>query len=251
MANFQVSLTNPATGAVDITDSNDVLTIKDHSNYESTEAGHTQSDFADFRLMKLVLPNGTVYWFSSLDSIEFEALVGVSFDSALAAPAGETLPMSTSYAYSTGDGQYWIYLYALPTYSSGAAYEVATNPYVYYSGDVWKALQDSTGQTPSEGVYWTQVTDVDDLPSKYRLAKRIVLYSDQKEVWARRVYNAVVRNNSVGVTAEQLLRDEEWLDAMKMYMNISAIPVLMKVDAWTEVDIITNFGKDMMNKYEA
>lgn len=245
MANFQISITSPTTLQVDITDANDILTIVDHSNYDdaSPEAGHSQTDFSDFRKMKLVLPNGNEYLLSSLYPADG--------DVTLAVPSGNTLPLSTSYSYTTGDGTYWIYLYAVPTYNAAANYLFSTTPTVYYDGSLWRALQDSTGQTPAEGAFWTEVTDIDNLSSKYRLAQRVVLYSDQKETWARRVYNSVILNNGVGVTVDQLLRDPEWLDAMKMYFNISGIPVLMKVDAWTEVDIVTNFGKTMKGKYEA
>jgi len=245
MANFQLSITNPVTTVIDVTDANDILTIVDHSNYDEAvpEAGHAQTDFSDFRKMKLILPNAAEYLFSSFYPAEGDATLVV--------PSGNVLPLSTAYSYTTGDGQYWIYLYALPTYNAAAAYLIATAPIVYYNDAMWKLLQNGTGQTPAEGAYWTEVTDVDDLTAKYRIAQRVVLYSDQKEVWARRVYNAVVINNSLGVTVEQLFRDPEWVDAMKMYMNISAIPVLMKVDAWAMVDVITNFGKEMKGKYEA
>ena len=116
MANFQISITDPTTLQVAITDSNDILTIVDHSNYDdsSAEAGHEQADFSDFRKIKIVQPNGAEYLLSS----EYPT----DGDITLAVPAGQTLPLSTSYSYTTGDGTYWIYLYSVPTYNSGVSY---------------------------------------------------------------------------------------------------------------------------------
>lgn len=253
MANFQVSITNPSTGKVDITDSDDVLTIVDHSNYgdSSPEAGHSQSDFSDFRKLKIILPTGVEYLFSSFYSIG-------EGDADLIVPAGELLPLSTNYAYTSGDGIYWIYLYALPTYNATASYITDTNPYVYYNGKIYKCIQNGSGNTPdSSPAYWEEICDYNDmdsmdslLPSKYRLAQRITLTSDMKEVWARRLYNANCINLVPGKTFDDLKKNEEWMDAIKLLMIMDSIPIMMRVDDWVEVENLVNFAKQIKRKYE-
>jgi hypothetical protein len=244
MANFQISITNPTTGLVDISDSNDVLTIVDHSNYDdaSPEAGHNQADFDAFRKLRITLPTGTVYLFSS----EYPT----DGDVTLAVPAGSALPMSTDYSYSTGDGKYVIELFALPTWGVGYAYLVGTTPYVVHLGIIYKCLQDSTGNTPaSSPTYWEVVTSIDSLPSKYQIEQNITVTSNMKELWARLVYMANCVNNKVGCSYEELFRDPMFIDAIRLCLCQDSIPVLMKVDAWTEIESNVNFSKEIEEKY--
>lgn len=243
MADFQVTITNPTTSEVAITDSNDTLTIVDYSNYDDgDEPGHDQSDFSDFRKLKIVLPNGDSYLFSSIGD----------GDEDLEVPSEETLPISTSYAYSQGDGTYYVYLYVLPTWDAAAAYLLADTPYVYYNAKMYKCLQNGTNKNPAtETAYWSEVTALSSLPSKYTLSQRITLTSDLKETLARRVYNAFsVLNNSIDDDRhEQLFRNQEMIDAQIMTLLIDAIPVLIAVDDWDSVDTAINLGKQFKAKY--
>ena len=244
MANFQISITNPTTGLADITDSNDVMTIVDHSNYDdaSPEAGHSQTDFDAFRKMRITLPTGTVYLFSSGYPTDG--------DITLAVPNGAVLPMSTAYSYTTGDGRYIIELFALPTWQVGYAYLIATTPYIVHLGVIYKCLQDSTGNTPaSTPADWEVVSDMDDLPAKYQLTKNVTITSDMAELWARLEYIANCVNNDIGCAWEQLFRDPYWIDAVRLCQAMSAIPILMNVDAWDEVNANINMSKEIAIKY--
>jgi len=244
MSAFQISITNPVTEAVDITDSNDVLTIVDHSNYDDAapEAGHSQADFDAFRKMRITLPSGTEYLFSSYYPDEG--------DITLAVPAGAVLPMSTEYAYTTGDGKYIIELFALPTWGGGYSYLVATTPYVVYLTKVYKALQNSTDKNPvTETTYWEEVPDMDDVVAKYHLTQNITIISDAQEVWARLVYISNCVNNKIGCRWEQLFRDSMWIDSVRLCQIMESIPVLMKVDAWIEIESNINLSKILAAKY--
>lgn len=144
MAQFALSLINPVTGAADIQVSGGVISISDHSNYDdiSPEVAHARSNFSDFYKIKIVEPNLADYWFSS---------IGDGDEVVITPSAGAAGDPSIDYTYAAGDGQYWIYVYAVPTYSVGASYSIATFPCVYYNGKIWKALQSSSGQVPVEG----------------------------------------------------------------------------------------------------
>ena len=244
MANFQITITNPTTGLVAITDQNDVLTIVDHSNYDdgSPEAGHNQADFDEFRKLKIVLPTGTTYAFSSFYPTD-------ESDITLAVPAGAVLPMSTAYSYLTGDGKYVITLYALPTWGAGYDYLIATVPYVTYDGLFYKALRDTTADQPDSSADDWVAVDIDDLSAKYQLEQNITITSDMSEVWARLVYIANCVNLKVGCRYEDLFRDEAWIDSARLCLMMEAIPVLMKVDAWDEVESDINFSKEIAAKY--
>lgn len=242
MAQFALSLIDPITGAADISVSGGVISISDHSNYDdvSPEAAHARSNFSDFYKVKIVEPNLAEYLFSS---------IGDGNEVVITPSAGSAGDPSVDYEYAAGDGQYWIYIYAVPTYSVGASYSMATFPCVYYNAKIWKALQNSSGQVPVEGAYWTEVTDLDELSAKYRLAQRIVVYAEAKRCYARRIYNANAINNKIGANWEKLLSDPEYIDATRLFIAINAIPVLMAADRWTEVDTNINFCKQIASKY--
>lgn len=242
MANFALSLIDPITGIADISIASGIITIVDRSNYDdgSPEAGHARSNFSSFYKLKLTLPNLTEYLYSSISD----------GDEVIATPsAGGAGDPHVHYTYLTGDGQYWVTIYTVPTYSAGAAYLITTTPYVYYNSIIWRALQNSTGQTPAETAYWTEVTDIETLPAKYRLAQRIVVYAEMKRCYARRVYNANVVNNKIGENYEKLLKDPEFIDAVRLFIAINSIPVLMAADDFTSVDTNINFGKQISSKY--
>jgi len=244
MANFQVTITNPVTESVDITDSNDILTIVDHSNYDDAapEAGHNQADFDEFRKIRITLPSGTTYLFSSLYPTDGDITLPV--------PAGAVLPMSTAYAYNTGDGKYIIELFVLPTWGSAYSYLIATAPYVYHVDKLYKALQDSTNQNPTtETTYWAEVLTMDELSAKYYLTQNITIISDMQEVWARLTYIANCVNNKIGCRWEVLFQDEAWIDAVRLCQIQESIPVLMKVDAWDEIESNINLSKILAAKY--
>jgi hypothetical protein len=171
-------------------------------------------------------------------------------EAVIAAPsAGSTGDPHVDYTYLSGDGQYWVTIYTVPTYSAIANYLLATAPYVYYNSTIWKALQNASGQTPVEGAYWTEVTDIDLLPAKYRLAQRIVVYAEAKRCYARRIYNTNAINNLIGSNWEKLLKDPEFIHAIQLFISINSIPVLMAADRWTEVDTNINLCKQIASKY--
>jgi hypothetical protein len=233
MPNFALSLTDPVTDSVDITISNGVLTIVDHSNYStSDEVGHLLANFTDFYQVMITLPSGGQYLFSSLGDGD-EAVVPPS--------AGDP---TVTYTYPGGDGQYWVTVYALPTYDAGTTYTYsALNPVYAYSGvNIYKLLQTGTGQI-ADSTYWEEVTDVDLLPSKYRINQRVVIYADSKRYYARKIYNANVLNNLIGANWEKLFRDPDFITAVEFFIGINSIPVMLAASRFAEIDLAINLMK--------
>jgi hypothetical protein len=242
MANFQLSITNPATDAPDIVVSSGVLSIQDHSNYSTTdEVGHLKADFSEFYKVLITLPNGNEFLYSS---------IGDGDDTITVPSAGDPL---VEYTYLTGDGQYWITVYSLPTYNASVSYVYSTlNPvYVYSSTKVYKCIQSGIGQTPDVSpTYWEEVPDIELLPSKYRLAQRAVIYADCKKFYARRIYNANCVNLIIGDNWEKLLRDPDFITSVEMFIGINSIPVLMAASRWDEIDTTINYMKYLSSKGE-
>jgi hypothetical protein len=236
MASFQVSLTDPITDAPDIIISSGVMTITDHSNYAESvpEAGHARSDFSDFYKVLITLPTGAAYLFSSLGD----------GDAIITTPsAGDPV---IDYTYLLGDGQYFVTIYTLPTYSPSAPYVLSTAPYVYSAGVVYKCIQSGTGQTPaSSPAYWTAVASIDSLPAKYRLEQRTVIYADAKRFYARKIYTASVVNGKVGDNFEKVIRDPDVILALEALIDINAIPVLLETSRFAEIDTVINHLKQL------
>ena len=90
---------------------------------------------------------------------------------------------------------------------------------------------------------------MDDLPAKYQLTKTVTITSDMAELWARLEYIANCVNNDIGCAWEQLFRDPYWIDAVRLCQAMSAIPILMNVDAWDEVNANINMSKEIAIKY--
>jgi len=239
--NFQISLTSPITDLPDITIVSGVATIVDHSNYGESvpEAGHARADFKDFYKMLITLPTGAEYLYSSIGD----------GDAVITTPdAGDP---EVDYTYLSGDGQYFVTIYVLPTYKPEAPYYLPTIPYVYNSGIIYKCIQSGTGQTPATSpTYWEVVTDIDLLPSKYRLEQRTVIYADVKKFYARKIYNAAVLNAKVGDNWEKLFKDPDFITAVKFFVGINAIPVEMEASRFTEIDTTINHLKSLASAGE-
>jgi hypothetical protein len=246
MSNFQVSITSPTTELPDVTVSSGVLSIVDHSNYStSDEVGHLEADFANFYKMLITLPSGDEYLYSSLYPVDGDELIDTP-------DAGAP---DADYTYPSGDGQYWLTIYALPTYSGAVSYVYSTsNPiYVYYptDGKIYKNIQSTGGvDLIADPTYWTEVTDIELLPSKYRLNQRIVIYADSKSTYARLIYRANALNNIIGENWEKILKDSDAVNAIRMFIGINAIPVLLAASRFDEIDTTINNLKSISSAYE-
>jgi len=235
MPNFLLSITDPATNLSDITVSLGVLSITDHSNYTtSDEAGHLKANFSTFYKLLITLPSGGTYLYSSI----------ADGDASITTPS--VTDPSVDYTYPGGDGTYFVTLYAIPTYDAGVNYVYSTsNPvYVYSGSKIYRNIQTGTGQIAST-LYWVEETDIDNLPLKYRLNQRVVIYADSKSYYARKIYNACIVNGLVGENWENLLKDPDFITAVRMFVGINAIPVLLASSKFTEIDTTINFLKQI------
>ena len=235
MAVFQLSITDQVTSLPDITVSSGVLSIQDHSNYTtSDEVGHLKADFATFYKILITLPSGDTYLYSSI----------AGGDASITTPS--VTDPSVDFTYPGGDGSYFVTLYAIPNYGAGVSYVYSTsNPvYVYSGSKIYKNIQSGTGQIASAS-YWTEVTDIELLPAKYRLNQRVIIYSDSKAYYARKIYQANCVNNLIGNSWENLLKDPDFIIAIKMFICINSIPVLLAAVRFAEIDTTINYLKQL------
>lgn len=230
MANFQASLIDPITSAYSLTASGGTMSIIDNSNYTTnTETGHALINFADFKKILIEAPDGTTYLESSLGDGDLTI----------------TLP-GTNYTYdysAIGDGVYKVTLYTVPTWNSGITYNTTTAPYVYYGGSLYRCIQTGTNKNPvTETAFWTVLTSIDSLSTKYRTFGYIAIHCEIDQCWA----DAVVQANCTEAKTEcddtSLCEDDSWRKAMRLDMIRMAIDELADQGLWTQAQNTINDG---------
>lgn len=234
MANFGISVIG-SNSLPDIEANGSTITVIDHSNYDTnTESGHTQADFSSYYKIKFLNPDGTTYVFSSVGD----------GDASLTVPASCVLPITTVYTYTTGDGVYALYMYSVPTYNNAASYSVDSD-YVYYNGSIYKCIQVTAGgNDPTDTTYWEVITDIDDLPTKYRIYQRFAVICDIQQCFMTKVHLAYCAVEGIGCNNE-LCKNEDFLTAAELQMVISQVPILVDRNDWAGVSHVINFGSEL------
>ena len=145
MIAFIASLYDPTTGISGVTmDSGcTTFTIIDYSNYTTnTTPGHAITDFSQFRTIVITHQSGATYILSSVSPADQTILPGNSGINTFTCPV------------FAGDGVYTFQLFTVPTYNSVAAY-VGNTADVYYNGNFYQAIANTTGNLPTNTTYWS------------------------------------------------------------------------------------------------
>lgn len=237
MASF-VATMNDTSGDFSATADGTIMTFKDYSNYDtSTESGHLQANFSDFRKIKVTLPDGTTYLFSTLGDGNQSTVTG-----SLVTPPIQDVWSS----YTGGDGIYEVRLYTVPTYSALATYTSVLNHHVYSGGYIYKALKPvPIGTSVTDTTYWSVVSDLDLLPSKYRFYKKYGVICDSEICYAEKLYSALCSNENVGCNLEKIVLNREWLVANKLMLILEEVGNAIDDEDWVGAKNMINHAKSM------
>ena len=206
------------------------------SVFEIGEPGHLKSYFTDFRKILINCPDSIDYLLSSLGD----------GDATTVPAATASLPISDTYSYTTGDGLYTITLYTLPTWDAAVAYLSIRNVYVYYSGSVYHLLTDDTATTPgTDATVWELISDIDDLPSRYRQQVRYAVLCDITSCYRNGVISADQKVKCTVCNNEVWMRNSNVQRVMKLWMVLQAVPVLMYQGLYDEVIDTINMGRKL------
>jgi len=210
--------------------------VDDTSIFEIGEPGHLKEYFVDFRKVNIVCPDSTEYLFSSI----------ADGDATTLPAATATLPITDTYAYTTGDGVYNITLYTLPTWDATIAYYFIRNVYVYYLTVMYKLLKNDTGTTPgTDATVWEVVSSIDDLPAKYRQNVRFAITCDITSCYRNFVLTADARLKCTMCNKEIWMRDTDVQKSMQLFMIIEAVPTLMYMGLYDDAQTTINKGKQL------
>lgn len=232
MATFAVSILDGTT--YDVTISSGVVTIVDHSNYDTnTESGHTQSDFSNYKKIYVTDPNGTEYVYSTLG--DGDAIITV--------PASASLPISTLYTIGD-DGVYTMYLEAVPTWNAAASYTTVDQHHVFHNGKLYQAIQNSTNKNPAtQTAYWEEV-DAEDLPEKYRLEYKFAITCALQNCFQKATYAALCAIESVSCQ-NNLCCNADFVNACKLDIILEHVVVLAANSDWDRVTTVINLGSQI------
>ena len=124
------------------------ITINDYSNYlTNTQPGCAISDFNQYFAVVVTHQSGATYVISSLPSLSPNLLV----------PPPSLGATSYTVPVFAGDGVYTVQLFTVPTYNNSAAY-IANAANVYFSGNLYQSILNTTGNTPSStSTFWSTV----------------------------------------------------------------------------------------------
>jgi len=157
MPDFAASLISGTTVTIVTDTDNTIITVTDSSNYAaSTESGHLQAAFDEYRKIIFTLMDGSLYTFSSI----------AGFDATLT--TGDTNGTAV-YTVTEGGGVYQVRLLTVPTWGTGFTYEA--NDCVYNTVDkkLYKANVTNNAKPPElNSTEWTVVTEA-NLPLKYNV----------------------------------------------------------------------------------
>ena len=226
MAIFVATLNN-SSGSFSATANGTIISIKDYSNYDTnTESGHTQNDFSDLRIIKYILPDSSTYTISSLgtgDQITIPAKNAI-------------LPIQDIWNnYTGGDGVWQAILYTVPTFNASAPYLFLSAHHIYYNGDVYKCINDTIGNLPTDPHYFTKITNLDDLPSKYRFSQKFSVECDSQICYINKLKQALCEGKEIGCDLEKLMFNRDYLIANKMLLILSSLNYLVSSQDWNSV----------------
>lgn len=234
MASFGVSIVD-TNGDYSVVSNGLKITLIDYSNYDTnTDSGHLQSDFSNYKKIIFTNPDSTLYTFSTV----------AGGDETIAVPSISTLPITTEYTYSTGDGVYIATIIAVPTWRVDANYLALSNHTVYYGGSLWLCVSNSTGDIPATGsTKWTEITD-DTLTSKYKVDYNFAVYCALKKCFCDSTYTAVCNISSLQCTYD-ICKDSNFQKSAKLNMILSNILRLLEDGDFTKISELIEYGNQI------
>lgn len=241
MALFFASLINPNTLEADLSVSNGVMTIVDHSDYvTNTSIGHSGSNFVSYRKIKIDKPDGTQYVLSSLG--DGDSLI----NPAEYYWADEEYPISDTYTFGSGDGVYGVTLMVVPNWRPSVVYTTGTC--VYYGGVLYRYTESPSSpyQLPPSVNGHCVVVDEDDLPVQYRTTEYIAITCCAESCLTDLILAAVCGQGAFTCAEYETICDNPNIQkAIAIDLDLKVIPYLVDNEDWNRVREIINHAKSL------
>ena len=211
------------------------ITIVDSSNYLNGEDGHSRADFSDYRFIKMTKPSGELYYFSSIDFADIDENQVIQ----PASSGNDTFTYTFDYDLDE-DGVYEFTMCNYPTWNDSSSYSATRDTIVFYNGELYKALLDSTGVIP-EGdatgswVLYELVDPEDEYTTRYcTCAKIAVLCINTYDCYEKMVHAAYCLIDTDYCNDDLLCGNKKLLDTVKLRILIDSIGYAVSRHAWEE-----------------
>jgi len=223
----------------------DSIEIMDSSLYLNDEAGHAQSDFSDYRFIRMKTPSGRLYYFSSVD---FEDIV---IDEIIQ-PASSGVN-TFYYVFDEDidtDGVYEFTMCNYPTWNDTSDYSNEQETIVFYNGELYRALLPSQGVIPQNDAtgsweLYELTNPEDEYTSRYcTCAKIAVLCLTTYDCYEKMVRDAYCKIDTDYCNDDLLCDNKTLLETVKLRILIDSVEFGVNNNAWEEVEnhfvLITN-----------
>ncbi len=219
------------------------IEIIDSSNYNNAETGHSLSDFSDYRFIRMTKPTGEYYYFSSVDFSDIVVDQVIS-----PADSGNNTFYYQLDPELDKDGVYIFEMCNYPTWNDLSAYEYDANNIVvvFYEGELYKLIADSTNNLPNEtnSVYWElyELTDPEDeYNTRYCTCSKIaVLCLNTYKCYQELTRDAFCAISEDFCNDDMLCKNRKLLQVVKLRILIDEIGYAVNRNAWNEVVDIFN-----------
>jgi len=220
-------------GVIEIAADGEFLRIVDNSNYDTnTELGHEQSDFSQFREIRIVKPDGRLVLFSSLPGAGLP----------LSVPSIEVLPIETAYAYGNKDGIYEVELVSVPTWKMGTNYDL--DHCVYWSGMLWKSLGNTTLAPSDTNTTEWEAIDINSLTSRYKAKEKVAVTCSLLACYSKLLKSALCEVSSLHCTGN-VCSSKEYQKALKIFLALQNITILVRSGDWKRVEVVFDFANSI------
>lgn len=216
------------------------ISITDNSNYSNAEVGHGQANFSDYRFIRITKPNGEYYYMSSIDFDDIDVDQTIN-----PADAGG----NTFYYQFNDDDKDGVYVFEMcnyPTWDAEVAYENDDLVVVFYNGELYRLITDSTGNIPSEvgSLYWELYeldNPEDEYTTRYCTCARIaVLCINTYKCYQELTRDAFCAISEDFCNDDSLCKNKKFLQTIKLRILIDEIGYAVNRQAWNEVVDIFN-----------
>ena len=207
---------------------------------QEQEGAHDESDFSNFLKIFVEDQADSIFTFTSFP----DPVLGLQTDEELISPPSVSPNLTVNFDITTGDGVYKITLCSVPTFNPADNYQ-RDDDSVFFDNLLYKAIRNSSGNTPDTSPLDWEVITEDDLSPKYCTFIKIVRVCDLNICSNDATFEAFCTLKEHICDDDVLCTNERFLKAMKLQVLISSIENANQRGAYNDIEDMINLSKTL------
>ena len=134
-------------------------------------------------------------------------------------------------------------MYTVPLWDKVGVYNVGLD-YVYHVGVMYKRIGAGFNPPDLAPAEWEVITDIDLLPTKYRLEQKIAVTCAAQSCYAAALANAMCAIEGLGCNSD-LCSNASFIKAAQLLMILDNVSILANQQNWVAVVHLLNFAKSL------